>query len=445
MGSPNHVIVLMFENRSFDHMLGFMPGLGDLTGEEFNRIDPANPASERVFVSNTAGPITLVGPGHSFEDTAMQLFGGLGETDPAPMNGFVANYLQRSGGNLDAARMIMECHSAQSVPVLSQLAASFCTCTRWFSSIPGPTWPNRFYVHTAGSAGLITDDRPDPAVATIQDKLSSKDRTWRVYAGDIPQCVAIESLLRRFVEEAINPFGYRHFHPLARFFADLKEGSLPNYVFIEPHYFETPLWHATDQHPPHDLRHGDALLAEVAAGLAASDYWEDSLLVVLYDEHGGFYDKVSPPTGVLNPDGRRPPGLPFDFTRLGPRVPAVLISPFIEPGTVDSTVYDHSSIPASLNRIFDLGPDNFLGKRDAKANTFEKNLTRASPRPASELRLPSPLVVPRLGDIATLDLGLRHVIGLVYGMLEAPKYELSEFQQGLINLVRSILPHMPLS
>src|SRR5258708_30546878 len=110
----------MFENRSFDHVLGFLPGLGDLTGEEFNLVDPANPESERVYVTNTAGPITLVGPGHSFEDTADQLFGGLGVTDPAPMNGFVWNYHKRTG-NLDAAQIVMQCHSALSMPILSKL------------------------------------------------------------------------------------------------------------------------------------------------------------------------------------------------------------------------------------------------------------------------------------------------------------------------------------
>ncbi len=442
MATPNHVIVIMFENRSFDHMLGFVPGPGDLTGEEFNLVDPTNPVSERIPVTNTVGPITEIDPGHSFEDTAVQLFGRQGETDPAPMNGFVADYLVRTAGNVDAARTIMECHTADTSPVLSRLATTYCACNRWFSAVPGPTWPNRFYVHAATSAGLVTNVRMDPSTSTIFDKLIAKDRSWRVYAGDVPLCLTIDSILRRFVEEAVDPFGYHHFQPLAELFADLKHGSLPNYVFIEPHYFETSLWQSTDEHPPHDIRHGEALLSEVATALATSDYWEGSLLVVLYDEHGGFYDKVSPPTGVVNPDGRMSVSPPFDFTRLGARIPAVLISPWIEPGTVDSTVYDHSSVPATLNKLFGLGADSFLGARDAAANTFEKNLTRASARPPGELQLASAVVGPSLSEIATIDLDLRSAIGLVLKEVETTPNPLSDLQLELVDMVRTALPHL---
>jgi len=443
VGNPSHIVVLMFENRSFDHLLGFLPGIGDLTGDEFNRVDLAEPGSARVVVTDTAGPITTVDPSHSFDATNLQLFGGQQPTDPAPMSGFVASYLRDAGGNVDVARTILECHAPPSLPVLTRLASEFCTCTRWFSSIPGPTWPNRFYVHAATSAGLVTDDRPEPSIPTIQEKLAAHDRTWRVYAGDVPQCLAIESLLKRFVEDLLDPFGYHHFHGLAQFFADLKKGSLPSYAFLEPHYFETSLWHATDEHPPHDVRHGEALLSAVAASLAASDYWEDSLLVVVYDEHGGFYDKVSPPTDVPNPDGRVSLTPAFDFTRLGVRVPAVLVSPWIELGTIDETVYDHASIPATLNRVFGLGAENFLTRRDAAANTFEKSLTRVSPRPNTALGWASAVAGPRLDEIATLDVGFRHAVELVLTALEKPEYPLSGHQRRLIDLVRAVLPRLP--
>ncbi|MGH2458856.1 MAG: alkaline phosphatase family protein [Chloroflexota bacterium] len=444
MGNPSHVIVLMFENRSFDHLLGFLPGVGDLTGDEFNRVDPANPESARVGVTNAAGPITTVDPGHAFLDTNLQLFGGGPPTNPAPMSGFVADYLKDAGGNLEVAKTIMECHAPESVPVLSALARSYCVCTRWFSSVPGPTWPNRFYVHAATSAGLVIDDHPDPTLTTIQGRLAAKDRTWRVYAGDIPQCLAIEGLFKQFVEDLLDPFGYHHFHALGRLFDDLKRGSLPSYAFIEPSYFETSAGHATDEHPPHDIRYGEALLSTVASSLAASDHWDESVLVVLYDEHGGFYDKVSPPVGVPNPDGRDSVNPSFDFTRLGVRVPAVLVSPFVEPATVDSTVYEHASIPATLNRIFDLGANSFLTRRDAAANTFERNFRRASARPGQELVAASAMVEgPKLEDISALDLSPRRAIELVLKELAAPKNPLSSHQQTLIDLVRSALPRLP--
>ncbi len=110
----------------------------------------------------------------------------------------------------------------------------------------------------------------------------------------------------------------------------------------------------------------------------ASDYWPDSLLLVIFDEHGGFFDTVPPPRGVPAPDELTAPAPVFDFTRLGPRVPAVLVSPWVEPG-VDATRYEHASIPATLNALFELGPSNFLTRRDAAANTFDRNLALTTP------------------------------------------------------------------
>lgn len=443
MENPSHVIVLMLENRSFDHMLGFLPGIGDLTGDEFNLVDPSDPASDRVFVSAPDQPNAAVTPSHEFVDTHQQLFGGQAVTDVAPMNGFVCNALANSGGNLELAKAVMECQSPRTVPVLSRLATDFCACTRWFSSIPGPTFPNRYFLHAATSTGLVTDTRPEPVVRTIQATLAAHGLTWRVYAGDVPQCLAIESLFEQYLKDLLNPFGGHHFHGLGQFFADLKTGSLPNYAFLEPHYFETPLWHAQDQHPPHKVEYGEALLSAVVAGLIESDYWEDSLFVILYDEHGGFYDKLSPPDGVPNPDGRVSVDPPFDFTRLGVRVPAVLVSPFIEAGTIDATVYDHSSVPATLNKIFELGAGSFLTNRDRAANTFEKVLTRATPRPRDELRWATAMAGPREEAVSAHDINLRTAIELAIAEMKTPEYVLSDFQKRLVDLVRAMLPRFP--
>jgi phospholipase C len=379
MAPPRHVIVLMMENRSFDHMLGFVPRVGDLRPTDSNPVDPTQPGSERVRVSADAEPITLIDPAHTFEATRAQMFGGRPPSQPAPMSGFVASYVGANGGDVALGKRVMQCQNPASVPVLAQLARAYCVCTAWFSSVPAPTWPNRYYLHAATSSGLVSNVWLNPFTPTIFDRLEGHGLSWRVYVGDIAQCWAIPSLGLRMLFERGDAPEDRHFGPLWQLFDDLSSGSLRSYSFVEPHYFQTPLWRATDQHPPHDVRDGEGLISLVYERLVASDYWSDSLFVVLYDEHGGFYDKAPPPTTV-SPDGVDSSDPPFDFRQLGVRVPAVLVSPLIEPGTRDRNVYDHAAVPATLNRLFDLGSDAFLTERDRQSRTFEHNLTRTRPR-----------------------------------------------------------------
>jgi phospholipase C len=379
MANPQHVVVIAFENRSFDHMLGFASG-GALTGQEFNPVDPADPNSARVPVTQLAGSITSVDPNHSLEAVNEQVFGvSVGQPDPAPMNGFVSSYIKNVGGDVAKGKAIMDCHAPESIPVLAGLAKNYRVCTRWFSSVPGQTWPNRFYMHAATSRGLVSNDPLDEDALTIFDKLDDAKRSWRIYAGDVPQSLSIERLAGRFLLEHLKAPQDRHFRSLGQYFNDLQQGTLPNYSFIEPQYFNTPLGQATDQHPPHDILLGEALLGHVYNSLLASNYWQDSLLLVLFDEHGGFFDSVPQPRGVPAPDDFVASQPVFDFTRLGPRVPAVLVSPWVEPG-VDTTVYDHTSISATLNALFELGPAGFLSKRDAAANAFSRNLALSAPR-----------------------------------------------------------------
>ncbi|MDQ6669794.1 MAG: hypothetical protein M3069_03440 [Chloroflexota bacterium] len=379
MANPHHVVVIAFENRSFDHMLGFVSPAGVLTGQESNPLNPADPNSERVPVTKLAGPITPVDPNHSLEAANEQVFGAsVGQPDPPPMNGFVSSYIKNVGGDVTKGKGIMDCHAPESIPVLAGLAKTYRVCTRWFSSVPGQTWPNRFFMHAATSRGLVTNDPLDEEADTIFDRLDGK-QSWGIYAGDVPQSLAIEKLAARFVLEHLKAPQDRHFHTLAQYFNDLAHGTLPAYSFIEPQYFNTPVGQATDQHPPHDIRLGEALLGHVYNSLLASDYWQDSLLLVTFDEHGGFFDSVPPPGGIPAPDEFVASQPAFDFKRLGLRVPAVVVSPWVEPG-VDATLYDHASIPATLNALFELGPNAFLSRRDAAANTFNRNLALATPQ-----------------------------------------------------------------
>jgi phospholipase C len=378
--SIEHVIVLMLENRSYDHMLGYLPNGGGLAGDEFNQVNPADPASEQIGVTNQAEYITTIDPAHDFVNVAKELFGPTGQVlNPAPMNGFVANYVEQAKGNVATGKTIMQCFDPDRIPALATLAQEFCICDRWFAAVPGPTWVNRFFAHTATSDGLVIDTiGHDYNMKTIYELLGENKLSWNIYYGDFPQSLTLQRLW-----PALD-----HFRRFDTFHSALENGDLAAYTFIEPRFLNFHEWQATDQHPPHDVRMGEYLLAEVYDNLRSSPFWETSLLVVLYDEHGGFFDHVSPPSGLPNPDGKLSANPPFDFTRLGVRVPAVLISPWIEKCRVDSTIYEHSSLPATIRTLFNL--PGSLTARDAAANTFEKNLTRSTPRQDTPLILPVP-------------------------------------------------------
>jgi phospholipase C len=421
-----NVIVLMLENHSYDHMLGYLPNGHGLTGKEFNLVDPSNPSSEKVQVSNTADNIMEVDPAHDFINVEKEVYGEIGHiVNPAPMNGFVAVQIQQAKGDVEKGKKIMECFDPAKIPALTTLANEFCVCDRWFAAVPGPTWLNRFFAHSATCDGMIIDSAKHKyKMKTIYETLEESGFSWNIYYGDVPQSIILEhhwKTLDRF----------KQFH---KFYSDVEKGNLPAYSFIEPRFLTFHQWKANDEHPPHDVRLGEYLIAEVYETLRNSQYWEKSLLVVLYDEHGGFYDHVAPPASVPNPDGKNSTDPFFDFTRLGVRVPAVLVSPFVEKGSVDSTIYEHSSIPATLKTLFNL-PEN-LTARDKAANTFEKNLTKSIPRSDTPLTIPvpgDPVDAKYHRDLLHVDAVEKWRQGEV-DQTEISTEPLSSFQQALVDL-----------
>lgn len=384
-----HVVVLMLENHSFDHLLGFLPPgdpgetIDGLTGNEAVPLDPQAAPTDLVSVARATlrrATVTDPDPGHEFADVTLQLFGQ--RTVPAPPvplnNGFVGSYAGRPGDDgrpvgATGGRTIMQCLDPNLVPVLSALARNFVVCDRWFASVPGPTWPNRLFVHAATSGGLA--DSPTPAqvlasqapgggfaMRTIYESLMDHGRTWKIYFDDHAQAFALRNLHRHL----------DRFHRFETFAADVAAGTLADYSFIEPQYFSALGNPATDQHPPHRLEDGERLIAAVYDTLRSNEaVWRRALLVVLYDEHGGFYDHVPPPAAV-RPDDLESPTTGFRFDRLGVRVPAVLVSPWVGRGKVAHATFDHTSLLATVKKIFGL-PD-FLTRRDAAANTFEDQL-----------------------------------------------------------------------
>ncbi|MCX4240391.1 alkaline phosphatase family protein [Paraliomyxa miuraensis] len=426
-----HVVVLMLENRSFDHMLGMLPGVDGVLGND-GRIDPRhyNYADPLVHDGEryTVAPAQFFdipsedheadngGPSHSFPAATEQLFGQKyrpasdAGSDPPTNNGFVKSYIAElryaqkiADPKPEHVQVAMEAFTPEQLPTLNTLATEFCVCDRWFSEVPGPTEPNRLFTHAATSVGFAHNVWDQPIEArTIQENLAAQGHTWAFYYQDLSdsnQFPALKSQPDRVLT-------------LPRFYADVqREDGLPTYSFLCPRYSDTDQEHANSQHAPQDVRYGEHLVADVYEALRRSPNWTNTLLIVTYDEHGGFYDHVLPPSeGVPNPDGLRSPtaydeaqakadperngylledDYRFSFQRLGCRVPTVLISPWIAKGTVDSTTYQHTSIAATLKEV--LGLPSFLTRRDASANPFTAALAGLdAPRTDAPLTLPRP-------------------------------------------------------
>ena len=437
MGLPpdiRHIVVLMLENQSFDRLLGFVrlddpsQRLDGLTGEETLPLAPGD-RSQMVRLGRGTTPalhVTDPNPGHQFEDISVQVFGQEDVPDPPTptMDGFLANYARQ----LDDGRAIGAERAAAALagldpslaPVISTLARSFVVCDRWFSSVPGPTWPNRFFVHAATSNGYVESPTNLEQLAgflgrrfrlrTIFENLAAAGRTWTVYFGDHAQAFGISSLHR---------YADTNFRRLEQFAADVAADALPSYAFLEPPYMDAPGAPAADQHPPHHLLDGERLIAQVYDTLRGTPaVWEKSLLVLLYDEHGGFFDHVPPPAAVP-PDEASASNGKFGFDRLGVRVPALLISPWARKGWVDHQVYDHTSLLATVKTHFGL-PD-FLTQRDARANVLSDAGFLPAPRalddtPASLTRLvPDHVSSPRPGKLSDLQQSLLALRAAVRG------------------------------
>lgn len=399
-----HVFVIMLENRSFDHMLGLsnLQGIDAMSGqptltEGLNASNNWNldVHGNTVITGSPADWAMPHDPGHEFADVKEQLCGAGGDYPHITNSGFATRY-----SHVDPAHPeeVMKCYTPEQLPILTTLAQEFAVCDHWFSSLPGPTWPNRFFIHAASSGGL--DDSPTSLnVAssilyngykfdngTIYDRLDDEGLTWTVYKGDaFPQSLAISGMNARLLEGRFKDFD--------DFKRDVNDPAFaPSYVFIEPNY-----GHATaaftcgnSQHPKDDVTRGEKLLKTIYETIRNSPHWANSVLVITYDEHGGFYDHVRPPQTVAPGDSITDPENNhhnFDFKQLGVRVPAVIVSPLIPRGVIDHTCYDHTSMLATTESIFGLLS---LTERDKHAHTFNHLFSLTIPRTDTPSILPDP-------------------------------------------------------
>ncbi|KAG0474835.1 hypothetical protein HPP92_014521 [Vanilla planifolia] len=395
------IVILVQENRSFDHMLGWMKTLNlnidGVTGAESNPISTTDPSSASVAFGDRAEYVDP-DPGHSIQAIYEQVYGvqfvdGQTPITPAgvtpPMNGFVQQAEKEKNGMSEA---VMNGFRPDAVPVYRELVAEFAVCDRWFASIPASTQPNRLFVHSATSHGLTSNDTAKLVEGlpqkTIFDSLDEAGLSFGIYYQYPPSTLFYRNLRQ------LKYFGRFHQFDLS-FKQHCKEGKLPNYVVVEQRYFDLKHLPGNDDHPSHDVAEGQKFVKEVYEALRSSPQWNELLLVITYDEHGGFFDHVPTPVGVPSPDGIVGPApFHFPFDRLGVRVPTMIISPWIDKGTVLhrpsgpqlSSEFEHSSIPATVKKIFNL--KEYLTMRDAWAGTFEIVLSRRTPRTDCPVTLP---------------------------------------------------------
>jgi len=313
MTSPiKHVFVLMMENHSFDNMLA-LSGIPGIIAAKTSNSNSWN--GNTYSVQGNAPADMPTDPGHEFTDVVEQLAGqGVsypphGQYPPITNSGFAANYATTTseGPAPPPAEIgdIMMCFDTQSqLPVLHQLASQFVVCDQWFSSLPGPTWPNRYFLHGASSSGLDHSPSSEEMAewevdgftypnGSIFDAMNKKGIKWRLYHdnnGPIEGTVSQVSSLHNI--ELLDVYD------LSTFESDLQSGSYPyQYTFIEPNYGDVingSYEGGSSQHPMDGVTNGEALIAKVYESIRNSPLWMSSMLIVIYDEHGGFYDHFAP-------------------------------------------------------------------------------------------------------------------------------------------------------
>jgi phospholipase C len=342
------IVVLMMENRSFDHMLGYLrlPAYGGNTNVDGVR-DDSNwlnaVANKWQGIAYQPGPLQeprIPDPPHERPDIARQL-GAPGANGNFPLDGFITS------ANGDSE--VMRYQTPGRVPILDFFARNFRVCDHWFSPLPASTQPNRLMA-MAGYSLIDGNVNVLPNHLLAYDWLNAHGVSWRVYhQGFFP----FFSIMPRWLPEIATSDKFREFN---RFATDMElesDDTFPQVIFIEPIYTDAPHAEAegTDDHSPSSVTGGQLLMLDVYSALLRSRHWNNAMLIITYDEHGGFFDHVQPlqveTVAVAE-------SYPF-FPTTGIRVPAVIVSPFVSAGSVCNADFDHTSILKFLGQKFGMG------------------------------------------------------------------------------------------
>jgi phospholipase C len=398
----DHIIVVMMENHSFDNLFGDLgrtrTDVDALSFDGAGVPTNTNPGGAGTVTSfpfaNTAQTTNIT---QSWRATHQQINGGA-------MDGFVRS----SAG----ASEPMGYFTAEVLPFAYSLASQFTIGDRWFCSMPGPTYPNRRFLlaGTAYGATVTAFETlldPPPPHGTIFDVLTAHSISWCDYFSDLPMTSVIPSIALKHSD---------HHAPIAKFFHDCEAGTLPAVSFVDPligvlsdvgaPFKSLPgvvrdtltvlgaNFESTDpaqtEEDPQDMYWGEAWAATVVQAVLDSQSWERTLLIYTYDEHGGYYEHVAPPAAIA-PDAIAPKLQPGDppgaYDVYGPRVPAVVVSPYSAAGAVTSAIHDHTSVLATIESKWNLPA---LTDRDANANDVMDFLDlNLAPRSGIKVQAPS--------------------------------------------------------
>ncbi len=364
----DHVVVLMMENRSLDNLLGWIYPTGSTPAQvlpagsssSYNGLtsslcntDPNVNNGQPVYVSNGTTQWSEGGnivsewlvpspdPGEEFAHVTTQISNDMG--------GFLTDYLTQQPGI--PAEQIMQSYSVAQLPIISTLAKSFAVSDAWFASVPSQTWPNRGFTQTGSSDGFINNNYTPWGINTIFDVFGKNNLSWMVYNdGSLPSLTKT-MFLTKYLTNDTNFRGISEFKAACAQPATAPANQkLPAFSFIEPNF--GVIGNDESYHPPHDVRPGEQFLSTIYTAIQKSSYRDSILFIILFDEHGGTYDHVLPPGGARPPAPGATSSEGFTFDRFGVRIPAIVVSSWVKPGTVfrsnTSTPLDHTSVLATL-------------------------------------------------------------------------------------------------
>ncbi|CAE6730989.1 alkaline phosphatase family protein [Paraburkholderia aspalathi] len=352
------IIIVMMENRSFDHVLGYL----SLDGKDVNGLS-ADPTWLENFTNRYGGktyPIHALSPStqlipdppHDRTPISTQIKTPCANGGCPELGGFVASYATRNPPPADLS-MVMGYYTAGALPVYDFFAKNFTICDSWFAPLPTGTQANRLMAMAGESA--ISDNVSGflPEQSLVYDWLTAHGASWCVYqsGGFFPFFSLMPKWLPEIVTSLALPLDGNggRFRRYSRFKEDWTNSSnLPQVIFIEPEYTDGPHRVPNDDHSPTGVAPGQAFLADIYQTISASKRWDETLMIVTYDEHGGFFDHVSPLEISTDVAG-------YQFQTTGLRVPAFLVSPYVAPGGVFSGDLDHTSILQLLADKFNAG------------------------------------------------------------------------------------------
>lgn len=437
-----HWVVVMFENRSFDTMLGSLPHIDSEDGVRDLDVELPYPGGVvRLHpATNFSDPIPDPGEGYPnvnaqmynqylpdsnkgkaaypiFPDFMAAPFNAAPAGTVPSMDGFALDYfynsLWQTGRELTDAEMqgIGAFFTPETLPVLNGLAAEYAVFTHFHCEVPTCTFPNRTFYHAGTSAGRIDNEISydyawDNDLPNLFDLFTNKGLPWKCY---FPQDQVVPLTAMNLAGARHLSLWREHSRYLSDFFRDCSSGNLPTYSWVEPAMMTGDL---NDYHPPQDVRAAESFLASIYEAVRQSPAWDETALVIMWDEHGGTYDHVAPPAAIPPDDYPGQEG--FGFDRYGIRVPFIVVSPYTRQGTVIRDLHSNTSMTRTLRELFDLGPQ--LSRREGAAKTIEAAFNLSMPRTDRPAISPLPYVPgvanpnaqqPVVGDVPDAKLLLK--------------------------------------